>query len=56
MLSLIGFLVDLISFIFAILILPVCTITFWLTYNDPKLELEKESQLTEKNKLEGETL
>ena len=44
MISLIGFLVDLISFLFAVLVLPVCTIAFWLTYDDPTLELQEGSQ------------
>ena len=55
MISLIGFLVDLISFLFAILALPVCTIAFWLTYDDPTLDLDNEDDLTEDNTVKGET-
>lgn len=55
MISLIGFLIDLISFLFAVLILPVCTIAFWLTYDDPTLELEEDSDSKAKNNLKGET-
>lgn len=53
MISFIGFLVDLISFLFAVLILPVCTIAFWLTYDDPTLELEEDFDTKTKNNMKG---
>ncbi len=36
MISLIGFTIDLISFVFAVLVLPICTAVFWLSYDDQK--------------------
>ena len=57
MISFIGFLVDLISFLFAVLILPACTLVYFLTYDEPNVEEIKEenSKSTKKNIMKGET-
>lgn len=34
----VSFMVDFMSFIFAVLLLPIGTIVFWLSYVDPDLE------------------
>ena len=42
MISVIGLTIDVISFIFAMVVLPICTLAFWLTYDDPTLDLEQD--------------
>ena len=57
MISLIGFLVDIISFLFAMLVLPACTLIHFLTYDEPNVEETKEenSKSTKINIMKGET-
>ena len=56
MTNLIGFTIDLISFIFAVLALPICTAVFWLGYdNQEKTDTDEDcSNLTDKNNTKGE--
>ena len=57
MISIIGLMIDIISFLFAVVVLPVCTIAFWLNYDDPMLsdtEAETTKNTTDKH-LKGET-
>ncbi len=58
MINLIGFTIDLVSFIVAVLALPACTVIFWLSYDHKKKSNTDEENLniTDENNTKGKTL
>jgi len=53
MASMIGLTIDIIAFLFAMAVLPVCTIAFWLTYDDPTIEDFQQKENTEDKNMKG---
>lgn len=54
MVSVIGLLIDILSFIFAVMALPLCTLVFWLSYRDPVKDLEDKTKQEDTTHLKGE--